>query len=798
MTVPHLATVRQRLMARRERTARAWQRALARSGFVALAASEVYRHLDELTGRIIELLLTDVPTVADGQSIGASLVRVHFVQPGDLGETLRLLAQELIADLPPDAMTPIAQRFSFLMGGVAIGFTQEARNLLLDEQDAIRGALLRQRQQAQAALALEYAATERARGELRAVLDAASDGMLLLSPERKALMVNRRFEALFDMPGPLVIGHTFAELAQTLAQRLVDPPALKAFLDSLAITDAPRSFDLSVRYPEARELALYTTAVRTPDGDLLGRLHAFRDVTREREVDRMKSEFVSLVSHELRTPLTSIKGYVDLLVAGDVGPLAPEQAEFLHIVQQNADREVALITDLLDLSRMESGKLTLERRALPLGPLMEQIGSVFRLQLAAKQQRLILELPEELPAVWGDEQRLLQIFTNLVSNAHKYTPPGGTITIRASPGAEQVVIAVQDDGIGLPPEEQAQLFTRFYRARNDASADVGGTGLGLAITRELVVLHGGTIEVESAPGEGSSFRVALPVAPAARALPTGAGAPNHRTILVVEDEPAIAELLRGYLERGGYHVLTAAGGAEALHLAEQAQPALITLDLGLPDVDGFTLLEWLKQQPSTTAIPVLILSASEDQQRGTLLGCVDYLVKPFSQETLLRHVQAQLPVASGPLVLVVDDDADIRTLLDTILQRAGYRVILAADAEAGTQLAHQQHPALLVLDVRLPGMDGLTALRALRGSPDTATLPVILLTASPGAREESASVQAEMAISGILTKPCPAETLVTCIAGILGGQEPSAELPVNQVEPVTPGPSGPTSPPAPG
>ena len=770
MTAPHGATSQHQLPARRERTAHAWQRALARSGFVALTASEIYRHLEEFTGQFIALLLSDTLPPAAGQEIGASLVRLHYVQPEDLGETLHVLTQELLSDLPPADAATIIPRFSLLLSALATGFAREARTTILDEQDAIRGALLRQRQQAQAALAVQYEAAERASSELRAVLDAASDGMLLLSPERQALMVNRQFEMLFGLPSTLVIGRTFAELWDEIAYRLVDPLTLKSFLGTLVITDVPRSLDLRLRHPEEREIALYTTPVRTPDGALLGRLHAFRDVTREREVDRMKSEFVSLVSHELRTPLTSIKGYVDLLVAGDVGPLAPEQAEFLRIVQQNADREVALITDLLDLSRMESGKLSLDRHELPLLPLLEQVENVFRLQLAEKQQQLTLEVPDELPAVWGDERRLAQIFTNLVSNAHKYTPPGGHITIRASAGAEQVVVAVRDNGIGLPPEEQAQLFTRFYRARNQASAGVGGTGLGLAITRELVVLHGGTIEVESVPGEGSSFRVALPMAPTA-IWPAPAGVSGNRAILVVEDEPAIADLLRGYLERGGYQVLSAASGAEALRLAEQAQPALITLDLGLPDVDGFTLLQWLKQQPSTAAIPVLILSASEDQQRGTLLGCVDYLVKPFSQETLLSHVQAHLPVASGPLVLVVDDEADVRMLLDTILQRAGYRVIMASDGEAAVHLTHQQHPDLLVLDVRMPGMDGLAALRALRATADTATLPVIMLTASPGASEESTSLQVEMAISAILTKPCPAEALVACIADTLREQE---------------------------
>ncbi|HEV7216860.1 MAG TPA: histidine kinase dimerization/phospho-acceptor domain-containing protein, partial [Chloroflexota bacterium] len=409
MAVPHLATVQQHLQARRERTVHAWQRALARSGFVAMTASEIHHRLDELTGQIIALLLTDPPEPAAAQEIGAALVRFHYVQPEDLGETLQVLTQEIMADLPPDAAAVLFPRFSLLAGALATGFTRAARTAILEEQDAIRGALLRQRQQVQAALAVQYAAAERASSELRAVLDASSDGMLLISPERRALMVNRQFEVLFGLTSQRVIGRTFAEVSDEIAHCFVDPVTVATFFFTLAVTDSPQSFDMRLRYPEEREVALYTTAVRTPDGSILGRLHVFRDVTREREVDRMKSEFVSLVSHELRTPLTSIKGYVDLLVAGDVGPLEPEQAEFLRIVQQNADREVALITDLLDLSRMESGKLTLECRPLPLLPLLEQVQNVFRLQLAEKRQQLRLELPETLPAVWGDERRLAQV-----------------------------------------------------------------------------------------------------------------------------------------------------------------------------------------------------------------------------------------------------------------------------------------------------------------------------------------------------------------------------------------------------
>jgi DNA-binding response OmpR family regulator len=358
------------------------------------------------------------------------------------------------------------------------------------------------------------------------------------------------------------------------------------------------------------------------------------------------------------------------------------------------------------------------------------------------------------------------VFTNLLSNAHKYTPSGGQIAVRAFVEQRQVIVTVQDNGIGMSAEEQAQLFTRFYRARTQLAGVVGGTGLGLAITRQLIELHGGTIGVQSAPDVGSVFRVALPVAPV-DAIEAASPAAN-RTVLIVEDEPAIAGLLRQYLERDGYNVLVAATGAEAFRLAQSARPALITLDIGLPDVDGFGVLEWLKRQPETSSIPVLILSATEDRERGTLLGCIDYLVKPVGQDALLAHVRTHLAPDASPLVLIVDDEADVRSLLGATLLRAGYRVQEAASGATAIRLAQQQLPALLLMDVRMPGADGLETLRQLRAMPATRGVPVIMLTASPGAREESWALTRELAISQVLQKPCPADVLVAVIADVIG------------------------------
>jgi signal transduction histidine kinase len=232
---------------------------------------------------------------------------------------------------------------------------------------------------------------------------------------------------------------------------------------------------------------------------------------RVQEVNRLKTEFVTLVSHELRTPLTSIAGFVELLLEGQVGGLGQVQREYLSTVKNNADRLLELIEDLLDISRIEAGKMELNLTGLDLRPLIQEVTSLLRPQLEAKGQLLTLDLADALPVVFGDAERVMQILTNLLSNAHKYTPPGGRISIAVRNEDGWVRVEVRDTGIGLSSADQAQLFAKFFRAKNPATREVGGTGLGLAITRSLVEMHGGQITVSSAPGHGSTFSFTLPV-----------------------------------------------------------------------------------------------------------------------------------------------------------------------------------------------------------------------------------------------------------------------------------------------
>jgi len=513
---------------------------------------------------------------------------------------------------------------------------------------------------------------------------------------------------------------------------------------------------------------MFSTPVRSREGVYLGRLYVLRDVTREREVDRMKTEFVSMVSHELRTPLTSIKGYIDLVLEGEAGEVSGEQGEFLRIVKNNADRLVALVNDLLDVSRIEAGKIQLNRQPLDLISLIRNVSTSLRPALDGKVQHLALDLPPALPSTLGDPDRVTQILTNLLSNAHKYTPQGGRIRIAVRPEPGQLRVDVEDTGVGLSPEEQQQVFTRFFRARNRATQQVGGTGLGLAITRSLVEMHGGEITLSSAPGNGSTFSFTLPTTEQAiePAGPTPAP-PRGGRILVVDDEPDIAQLIRRYLERAGYEVLVAHGGADALDVAQVERPDLITLDIVLPDMDGFTVLERLGSQPDTASIPVVLLSMLGDSGRGKLLGAIDYLTKPVRDSVLLHRVAAILSASRSRLVLVADDEAEVRVIIARHLRQAGYEVVEAADGAEAIEMAKRHLPGLALIDVKMPRMDGVAALRALRADEATRDIAVIVMTASAGVSGESQRAVEGLGGLFVQGKPLTPEELAASIAHCL-------------------------------
>ncbi len=638
--------------------------------------------------------------------------------------------------------------------------------------------------------ALDEALHEQRRGQarIRAVVDSVADALVLMSPNGRFSIVNRAFEEMLGVPAEEVRGHTLEGVSAMFDKAF---PALKNMHDSVAdaASDRERQFSqvLKQEWPEPRDLSLFSTPVFSDD-EYLGRLYVFRDITREREVDRMKTEFVSMVSHELRTPLTSIKGFTDLILDGDAGEVDEEQREYLEIVQKNADRLLGLINDLLDISRIESGRIHLKIEPVSLQEIVSLVVATMQPQLETKDQPLSVEIDPAASRVMGDRDKLVQVLTNLVSNAHKYSPEGRPIRIEVTRQNGFAHVAVIDKGFGISTEDQAKLFTRFFRVENSLTREIGGTGLGLNIVKSIVELHGGGISVVSRPGAGSTFAFTVPLAEesvaeetvetppatleAEEAVPVPAVATSDamiggvRSILVVEDDADTARLIEHHLEKAGYEVDVASSGEQALQLLQWITPDLITLDLQLPGMDGFEFAATLAENPETHNIPVLALSVLQDEeQRDAAVGILKSLPKPIDRQGLLDTVAEMLAEEDMRKILVVEDDPDVTRLLRTALAKQDLDVLSAGDGETGLRMAGQEHPGLILLDLHLPGMhlpgmDGFAVLHQLKQTPETAEIPVIIMTGSERLNPETRAKALALGAADVITKPFRLDQLV--------------------------------------
>ncbi len=598
----------------------------------------------------------------------------------------------------------------------------------------------------------------------QAILDGVADGVLFADASGRIVLFNPAAERILEIPRQQAVGRSIREM---LGLYGVEGRKWLAALEDWAAHPAdrtPEDFVAERLQLGDRVVSVHASPV-IRGTEYLGTVSVFRDITAEVEADRAKSEFISTVSHELRTPMTSIKGYADLLMLGMAGPLSDQQKHFIGIIRNNAERMVALVNDLLDISRIESGRVQLDLRAVHIHEVVGQVVSTLQGRAQNKNIALQVNVPETLPPVWGDSNRVAQILTNLVSNAIQYTPPGGRVTVSAHPNGDMLEVSIADTGIGISKEDQRKIFDRFFRADDPLVQETPGTGLGLPITASLVQMHGGQIWVESELGEGSTFTFTLPLAvtwASTSTLPV----PSHGApVLVVEDETDIANLIRIHLEREGYSVQIAGRGDEALRLAREIQPGLITLDIRLPDMDGFAVLERLKRDPQTTDIPVIVVSIVPDREKGLQLGAVDYLGKPINEEQLLELVRRVLHRRG--LILVVDDDRDNLSLMQEALRRHGFSVQTTGQGKRALQIAREVHPALILLDLKLRDVDGYQVLRNLKSDPRTRDIPVVMMSGS--LTDEELKEQRALALGAVrfLTKPFAIDEFVREISNLV-------------------------------
>jgi signal transduction histidine kinase/DNA-binding response OmpR family regulator len=465
---------------------------------------------------------------------------------------------------------------------------------------------------------------------------------------------------------------------------------------------------------------------------------------RLREIDRFKTQFLANMSHELRTPLNSIIGFSRVILKGIDGPLTDLQQTDLTAIYNSGQHLLGLINDILDLSKIEAGKMELIFEEVDLKPIIKGVMSTAVGLVKDRPIELEQQVPKDLPIIWADSTRVRQVLLNLVSNATKFTE-SGKIVLRADHNRDYVTLSVTDTGLGIPREKLEDIFEEFTQVDGTTTRRFGGTGLGLPISRHFIEMHGGRIAVESQVGVGSTFSVTLPIhrqtEPEAASITDEPGdalqAVERRLILVVDDDTGVISLYRRYLEGEGYQVVGVADGDEVLDKAIELQPFAITLDVLMPSKDGWQVLQELKECPQTQHIPIIICSIISNKGLAFSLGAADYLVKPVMEEELLAALSCLDQGDQETKVLIIDDQADDILLIRRILEaQPQYRLFEAYDGQSGINLVRKSKPDLIILDLMMPEIDGFAVLETLKREPDTRDIPVIVVTAKVLTEEE--------------------------------------------------------------
>ena len=610
-----------------------------------------------------------------------------------------------------------------------------------------------------------YAERERLQSEadthrrtIETAIETISEGFLLFDADDRLVVANSRYRTLFPGVADLLTpGRSFREIVEAIVARGVADTGGMAAADWIAQRIEQH------RHPGAVVEQSYVDGSwvriserRTPDAGIVG---VFTDVTelkrRQAQLEeakgqadaanKAKSQFLANMSHELRTPLNAIIGYSEMLIeeaneieqSGIAGDLSKIRNAGKHLL--------GLINDILDLSKIEAGKMEVLIETVDVAALLDEVQAT--IAAAGRQEpatRLTIVAAPDLGVIQSDQTKLRQILFNLLSNACKFTKDGEiTLSVERFPQGqgEWIRFVVADSGIGMTPEQTGRLFQAFSQADAATTRNFGGTGLGLAITRHFCRMLGGDVTVESALGEGSKFVMTLPVvaagapADAEGMLEETIGNPRA-TILVIDDERPARDLVTDALSAEGYATITAPGGRDGLRLARERHPDAIILDVIMPDVDGWSVLRTLKADPEVADIPVILVTMLGDREMGLALGAVDHLTKPIVTRDLI-DVLARVQRDDGATdVLVVDDDDGTRDVLRRTLVRERWTVREAANGAQGLERVADSKPAIILLDLMMPEMNGFEMLRALRQNPEWIDIPVVIITSKDLSNEE--------------------------------------------------------------
>ncbi|MDB4873663.1 MAG: hypothetical protein JWM41_109 [Gemmatimonadetes bacterium] len=623
----------------------------------------------------------------------------------------------------------------------------------------------------------------------RSLIESNIDALMTTDPRGIITDVNKQTEALTGCTRDELIGAPFKNY-------FTDSSRAEAGINRVLNEGKVTDYELTARARDGTLTVVSYNATTFHDRDrrLQGVFASARDMTELKrfeqtlqlknaeleDASRMKSEFLANMSHELRTPLNAIIGFSEVLGDGLMGAMTDQQRGYIGDIFKAGKHLLSLINDILDLSKVEAGKMLLDLESVQLAPLLVNSLSIIKGQAATRHVSVGMEAGAGLSSIRADGRKVKQIVYNLLSNAVKFTVEGGRVTLRTrhvmradvgqlarpwmgrsfpladSEFTEFLELSVVDTGIGISPEGLESLFKPFSQVDSGLARKYEGTGLGLAMVKLLAELHSGTVAVESAVGEGSSFTVWLPLRSAVKEpeildvappievppLPRGDAPVGARTALVVEDDPKSAELVRVQLEAEGFTVLLASSAESALVLALEHPVDLITLDIMLPNMDGWEFLGRLKETPALTRIPVVIISIVADRDKGFALGAAAVMQKPMARQELYDSLLelGLLPLAEGGSlkVLVVDDDPKAVELVALRIQDLASTVLRAYGGSDAIEIARRECPDLIVLDLMMPVVSGFDVVQALHENRITASIPIIVVTAKQVTAEDRA------------------------------------------------------------
>jgi PAS domain S-box-containing protein len=620
------------------------------------------------------------------------------------------------------------------------------------------------------------------RRKMELMVESMADGLIMTDATGEVFLINPGARKMLGV----------APDAEVTAKYLKEKLGFYPFdlLRSTNAANAPLREELKVG---ERFLHSIVSPVNDHAGAPVGVVVVLRDITEQKALDHRKEEFVSIVSHELRTPLTSITGALDIILKQYNQGLSDKQTRYLEMARDSAGKLNGIVDDLLDVAKVERGKLSMRMGALDLVALARD--AVERFRPTGEQKNIALGVRAPMDAevrIVGDADRLTQVVNNLLSNAIKFTPEGGRIEVDIfGPEVSRsfVGLSIWNNGVSISEQDRERVFDKFEQIQSSNTRKVGGTGLGLAISRGIVEGHGGRIWVEGAHNEdGTRFVVALPNTPPEgiddEDEPRQTG--NTRSILVVDDDRYTTYILKGMLVAQGYRVHLAHDGDQALSIARERKPDLVTVDLRMPGVDGLALVEILKHDPDTRKTPVIVLSISDERDRAMAVGADAFLLKPIDQPPLIECIAHLLSERgkSRQKILLIDDDPGIRMICRDVLEGHGYVVREAGDGEKGMIEARRFRPDLVLVDVMMPGMDGFTLAQKLRGDRETSLTPIIFLSARGQTADKVRAFK--LGAEDYLVKPFDSAELVARVEKALArrdlelGASPTTRLPGSQ------------------